>query len=139
MDVLVLVGRILFVALFLGSAMGHLTQTKAMSGYAASKGVPAATAATAGSGVLLLVGGLSVLLGVWADVGALLLVVFLIPTAFLMHPFWKESDPGNRQNEMVSFQKDLSLAGASLMLFVLFAYAGHDLGLMLTGPLFAIS
>jgi putative oxidoreductase len=33
--------------------------------------------------------------------GALLLVVFLVPTAVLMHGFWKESDPQAHQMEMV--------------------------------------
>ena len=138
MDVLVLIGRILFVALFLSSAFGHLTQTKAMAGYAASRGVRPAVPATVGSGVLLLVGGLSVLLGVWADLGALLLAVFLVPTAVLMHGFWRESDPQARQMEMVHFEKDLALAGACLMLFALISYAGCDLGLTITGPLFDI-
>ncbi|NUQ98649.1 MAG: DoxX family protein [Streptomyces sp.] len=138
MDVLVLIGRILFAALFLGSALGHLTQTKAMAGYAASRGVPAAAAATIGSGLLVLAGGLSVLLGIWADLGALLLVVFLVPTALLMHAFWKESDAQARQLEMVQFQKDLALAGAALMLLALIAHAGTGLGLTITGPLFHI-
>ncbi|WP_329503659.1 hypothetical protein RFN58_35765 [Streptomyces iakyrus] len=61
--------------------------------------------ATIGSGLLILVGGLSILLGVWADLGALLLVVFLVPTAVLMHGFWKESDPQARPLEMVQFQR----------------------------------
>ncbi|WP_267241825.1 DoxX family membrane protein [Streptomyces sp. PR69] len=138
MDVVVLIGRILFAALFLTSALGHLTQTKAMAGYAASRGVPAAVPATLGSGLLLLAGGLSVLLGIWADLGALLLVAFLVPTALLMHAFWKESDAQSRQLEMVHFQKDLALAGAALALFAFFAYAGSDLGLTITGPLFDI-
>jgi putative oxidoreductase len=136
MDVLVLIGRILFAALFLASAAGHLTKTKMMAGYAASRGVPAAVPATIGSGVLLLVGGLSVLLGVWADLGALLLVVFLVPTAVLMHGFWKETDPQTRQLEMVHFQKDVALAGAALMLLAFIAHTGSDLGLTITGPLF---
>jgi putative oxidoreductase len=138
-DVLVLIGRILFCVLFLNSAVGHLTKTKAMAGYAASRGVPAPVPATAASGVLLLAGGLMVVFGVWADLGALLLVVFLVPTALLMHPFWKETDEQAKTVEMVSFFKDLSLAGAALMLLAFFAYAGHDLGLTLTGPLFDIS
>ncbi|HCA88491.1 MAG TPA: DoxX family protein [Streptomyces sp.] len=136
MDILVLIGRILFATLFLGSAMGHLAKTDAMAGYAVSKGVPSAKAMTMGSGVLLLVCGLSVLLGIWPDLGALLLLLFLIPTAVLMHAFWKESDPGARQGEQVHFQKDIALSGAALMLFALFAYAGDDLGLTITGPLF---
>ncbi|MGP4005744.1 DoxX family protein [Streptomyces sp. 4N124] len=138
MDVLVLIGRILFAALFLASAVGHLTQTKAMAGYATSRGVPAAVPAVLGSGVLLLAGGLSVLLGVWPDLGALLLIVFLVPTAVLMHAFWKETDPQARQMEMVQFQKDMALAGASLMLLGLIAHADGELGLTLTGPLFDI-
>lgn len=138
MDVLVLIGRILFAALFLGSALGYLTKTTAMAGYAASRGVPAAVPATVGGGVLLLAGGLSVLLGVWADLGALLLVVFLVPTALLMHAFRKESDAQARQMGMVHFQKDMALAGAALMMLALIAHAGSDLGLTITGPLFGI-
>jgi putative oxidoreductase len=138
-DVLVLIGRILFCVLFLNSAVGHLTKTKAMAGYAASRGVPAPVPTIAASGLVLLAGGLMVAFGVWADLGALLLVVFLVPTALLMHPFWKETDEQAKTVEMVSFFKDLSLAGAALMLLAFFSYVGHDLGLTLTGPLFDIS
>lgn len=55
MDVLVLVGRILFAALFLMSGFGHLTQTKMMAQYTASRGVPQALAPTAvfGTGLLI--------------------------------------------------------------------------------------
>lgn len=136
MDVIALIGRILFVFLFFGSAFGHLTQTEAMAGYASSKGVPSAKAATLGSGVLMVVGGLMLLLGVWADLGALLLALFLIPTAFLMHNFWKETDPQAKQVEMVQFNKDLALAGGALMFFGLYAGVGSELGLTITGPLF---
>jgi len=134
--VLVLIGRILFVGVFLTAAMGHFRQTSAMTGYAQSRGVPAARAAVLLGGVLLVLGGLSVLLGVWADLGALLLLAFLVPTAVLMHGFWKETDPQARQLEQVMFFKDLGLAGASLMLLALVAHAGSDLGLTITGPLF---
>ncbi len=136
MSIVVLIGRILFVALFAQSAVGHFTQTRAMAGYAGSKGVPQPWLATFAAGFPLGLGALSVLLGIWADLGALLLVVFLVPTALLMHAFWKESDGQARQLEMIQFNKDISLAGASLMLLGLFAIAGHRLGLTITGPLF---
>jgi putative oxidoreductase len=135
-DAVAFVGRILFVAVFLGSGYAHLAQTQAMAGYAASKGVPGAKVATRASGVLLIVGALMVLLGIWADLGALLLVVFLIPTAFLMHAFWKETDPQAKQLEMVQFQKDLALAGASLVIFALIVQLGDGFGLAITDPLF---
>ncbi|GIH06817.1 hypothetical protein Rhe02_48840 [Rhizocola hellebori] len=136
MDVIVLIGRILFAALFLGSAYGHFAQREGMAQFAGAKKVPMPMVAVLGGGVLLALGGLSVLFGVYADLGSLLLVIFLVPTAVLMHSFWNESDPQARMMEMVQFNKDLGLAGAALMLFALFALVGDDLGLTLTGPLF---
>lgn len=136
MDVVALIGRILFAALFLGSAFGHLTQSEAMAGYAKSRGVPQARLAVLASGVLILAGGLMVLLGIWMDLGALLLVLFLIPTAILMHAFWKETDPMTKQTEMISFQKDIALAGAALTIFALYAGYSQNLGITITDPLF---
>lgn len=133
MDVVLLIGRILFAALFIGSGLGHLTQTEAMAGYAGSKGVPSPRLATQASGVLIVVGALSVLLGVWGDLGSLLLVLFLLPTSLLMHGFWKESDAMARQMEMIHFNKDMALAGAALVLFWAFV---QDPGLTITRSLF---
>jgi len=135
MSFLVLVGRILFSALFLYSAVGHLTKTKMMAGYAQMRGVPQAHVATLVTGVMLVVGGLSVLLGVWADLGALILAAFLLPTAVLMHGFWRDSGEA-RMMEQTQFMKDTALGGAALMLAGLFSLAGDELGLTLTGPLF---
>lgn len=140
MDILVLIGRILFAALFLSAAANHLTQTKGMASYAASRGVPAAVPATVATGLLLLLpGALSIALGIWADLGALLIAVFLFPTAALIHAFWKESEAQARQQEMTHFFKDYALGGAALMLLAFFSYVGNDLGLTITGPLFDIS
>ncbi|GGN91762.1 DoxX family protein [Nocardia rhizosphaerihabitans] len=136
MSVIVLIGRILFSALFIGAAIGHLSAAKATAQYAASRGVPSPTAAVYSSGVAMLVAGTSVLLGVWGDLGSLILVGFLVPTAFLMHAFWKETDAETKQHEMVHFNKDIALAGAALVFFAVFAATG-DLGLTLTGPVFA--
>jgi uncharacterized membrane protein YphA (DoxX/SURF4 family) len=139
MDILVLIARILFVGLFLSSGYGHLAQGAAMTGYAQSKGVPAARIMVLASGVLIVVGALMVLLGIWGDLGSLFLIAFLIPTAVLMHGFWKETDPTAKMHEQVHFSKDIALAGGALAFFVLFAYAGDNLGLTITGPLFSLS
>ena len=139
MDIIVLIGRILFAFLFLTSGYAHFAQRKMMAQYAGARGVPMPMPAVLGGGVLLVAGGLMVLLGIWADLGALLLVLFLIPTAVLVHGFWKDTDPQARQMEIVQFSKDTALAGASLMLFAFFSFVGDDLGLTITGPLFNIS
>jgi putative oxidoreductase len=136
MDLIVLIGRILFALLFINSGIAHFTKREMMAPYAAARGVPAAMAAVLAGGVLLLAGGLGILLGVWADLAALLLVVFLVPTAVMMHGFWKETDPQARMMEMTQFSKDLALAGAALMLFAFFSFTGDSLGLTITGPLF---
>jgi putative oxidoreductase len=133
MDVVLLGGRLMFGALFLASAVGHLTQTQALAAYAAARGVPLAPALTVLSGVQILLGGAAVVLGVWGDLGSLLLVVFLVATATLMHAFWRESERMSRQMEMVQFNKDVALAGAALGFFWVFA---NDPALTLTGPLF---
>ena len=77
MEILLLVGRLFFALLFIGSGIGHLRQTAAMAGYAASKGVPAAKASTILSGLLILVGAVLIALGFYADLGALLIFIFL--------------------------------------------------------------
>ena len=138
MDVVVLIGRILFALLFLGSGVAHITQRQMMTGYAASKKVPAAGVVVLASGVLIVVGALMVAVGVWPDLGALLLAVFLVPTAFLMHGFWAETDATARMNEQTHFLKDIALAGAALVMFGLFAHLGDDLGLVVLGPLFEL-
>lgn len=134
MDVVVLIARVLFAAIFLASGIGHLTQTEAMTGYAKYKNVPAAKLSVIVSGLLMLVGGLSVVLGVWGDLGSLLLLVAVAPIPFLMHKYWNEEGEA-RMNEQVQFNKTLSLIGGSIALFALFTLV-PDLGLTITGPLF---
>lgn len=136
MDLLLIIGRVLFALIFLNSGIGHLAQRDAMTGYAKSKKVPAAGAAVVGSGLLILLGGLGVALGFYADLAALLLVIFLIPTALVMHNFWTISDPMAKMTETVAFFKDLSLAGAALIIFALVG-SGVAFGPSLTDAFFS--
>lgn len=136
MDVVVLIARILFAAIFVASGIGHLTQTTAMAGYAQFKGVPLPKLSTVVSGVLMVAGAVSVLLGVWGDLGSLLLLVAVAPIPFLMHRYWAEEGEA-RMNEQVQFNKTLSLAGGALALFALFALV-PELGLTVTGPVFSV-
>ena len=91
------------------------------------KKVPAAKLAVPLSGLMIILGGVSIVLGLWIDLGALLLAIFLILTAFMMHNFWTIEDANQKMTETVSFFKNLSLAGAALIIFAL-AANGADLG-----------
>ena len=106
-----------------------------MTGYAKYKKVPAAKLSVIVTGLMILVGGIFVALGIYADLGALLLAIFLVPTAFMMHAFWKETDPTAKMNETVAFWKDLSLAGAALIIYALVS-GGAELGIHITKSFF---
>lgn len=112
MRILPLLGRILFSAMFIVSGMGHFSDQ--MIGYAASQGVPAASLLVPLSGVLAIVGGLSILFGFGARLGAWLIVAFLVPVTFMMHAFWNFTDPTMYQMQLVNFMKNLSMLGGAL-------------------------
>lgn len=107
-----------------------------MSAYTESMGLRHGRLFVIGSGVWQLAAALLVVLGAWADLGALMLAVFLVPTAAIMHRFWSAPDAETKMNEQISFNKDISLAGGALILLGFVVKAGDTLGYTLTGPLF---
>ena len=114
-----ILGRILLGGFFINSGINHFKGITMMSGYAQMKGVPMPKASVAFSGVLLLIGGLSILLGVYPTVGVVSLALFLIPVTYMMHAFWKVQDPMAKMGEMVNFMKNLALLGAALTLLAI--------------------
>ena len=114
MKYIVLLGRILYGAIFIMSGPSHFTA--GAIGYAASKGVPMASVAVPLSGIIALIGGLSILVGYKAKYGAWLIVIFLLPVTFMIHNFWTYTDPMQAQMQMANFMKNLSMLGAALMI-----------------------
>lgn len=109
------VGRVIFGGYFIFSGLHHFMEFGMMSGYANAKGVPVPSAAVALTGLMILLGGLSILLGVYPIIGVILLGAFLIPVSFMMHNFWKVQDPQMKMGEMINFTKNMALVGALLM------------------------
>jgi putative oxidoreductase len=118
MEYLFLIGRILYALVFVMSGINHLRNSGAMAGYAASKGVPAPRLAILGTGVLMLLGGLSIALGVQPTWGIVLITVFLIPTTVMMHNFWADTDPMARLNNLINFQKNVAMVGAAWVMLM---------------------
>ena len=54
----------------------------------------------------------------------------------MVHHFWTDEDEMTKQIEMTNFMKNLSITGGALLAFALFATAGDDIGLTVTGSLF---
>src|ERR1035438_9320413 len=122
MKYIVLVGRILFSFIFIMTIMGHFSQQDIS--FAAAAGVPLASFAVPISGIIALLGGLSIAFGYKAKWGAWLIVLFLVPITIMMHNFWAAPDKMNAQMQMAMFIKNISILGGALMI----AYFG-------TGPL----
>ncbi len=114
MKYIVLLGRILYSAIFITAGPGHFTS--GTIGYAAAKGVPLASVSVPVSGALAILGGLSILLGFKAKYGAWLIVIFLVPVTLMIHNFWTVADPMARQMQYLNFIKNVSMLGAALMI-----------------------
>jgi putative oxidoreductase len=138
MNAVMLVGRILFAFMFVMSGFNHLAKAEAMAGYAAYKKVPAPKLANLLSGVLMLLGGLSIILGVYADLGALLLAILLVAMAVKMHDFWNAQGEA-KQTEMIGFMKNISMAGGALFLFAYAATEDSNIGPALGKSLWALA
>lgn len=110
----VVLGRILFAAIFIASAPMHFSQT--MIGMASSLGVPLASIAVPAAGLLELAAGLSILLGYRAKLGAWALLLFLTPVTLMMHPFWAAPDQEAMALQLTMFMKNLSLMGGALLI-----------------------
>lgn len=115
MSILFLLGRIIFGGYFAFSGINHFLRLSGMAEYAKSKGVLYPHLAVAFTGILLLLGGLSILFGTYPRIGILFLLIFLLPTTFIMHNFWTIQDPQFKMIEMINFLKNLALLGATLM------------------------
>jgi uncharacterized membrane protein YphA (DoxX/SURF4 family) len=126
MNAVLIIGRILLAFMFINGGYSHFTKLEAMTGYAKYKKLPAAKLGVIISGLMILLGGLSILLGYYVDLGALLLAIFLISSALIFHDFWRETDATAKMNATTAFWKNISIAGAALIIFGL-AYKGHGI------------
>ena len=113
MALIPLIGRIFFAAIFIMSSLKHFSQ--GMIDYAASSGVPFPSLLVPASGVIALLGGVSIFLGFRARCGAWLLVLFLVPVTLMMHNFWAMEDAA-AQTQKIMFMKNLSMLGGALLI-----------------------
>jgi len=109
-----LIGRAMFAAIFLKAVPGHFQEETIA--FVSEQGIPWAGLFVPLAGFLALAGGLSVLLGWRAKLGAWMLVAFLVPVTFLMHPFWVVSDPVAAAMQEAMFFRNVSMLGGALLI-----------------------
>ena len=109
--------RILLVPIFVASALAKLTNWPETTARMTEASVPIADVMLAGALILEIVGAALVLLGLFARIGAVMLLAFLVPVTLLMHPFWIDAA------ELTDFLKNAAIAGGLVMIAAL--GAGH--------------
>jgi putative oxidoreductase len=111
-----LAGRIVFALPLLMMGSTHFFKMEAMVSYATLRGLPMPQASVILSGLVIVLGALSVLLGFRGKIGAWLVAAFLVGSAFSMHQYWNVSDILLAQEQMANFFKNIIMAGSALMI-----------------------
>ena len=116
--IVTVLGRIMISAIFLGAAVAnkipHFDEVAQMM---ASAGIPAARLMLVGAIIFLVAGGLLLIFGYKARIGAALLLMFLVLATYYFHHFWDIQDAQAKMQQMIQFQKNLSMMGT--MLFII--------------------
>jgi putative oxidoreductase len=109
-----LIGRILLSAIFITSGIAKLTDPAGALGYMNTVGIPHAGTLVYVAGAAELLGGLALVFGFLARLGALGLLLVMIPIQFYFHAFWNMTGPDAKM-QMVNFMKNLAIMGGLVM------------------------
>src|SRR5919106_6789386 len=133
---LFLIGRILFpLGVLIAGITFHIAKSPMAEGYARQMRFPIPAIAGWPTGIWMTAGSLSVILGVWGDVGALMIAAFVVPAAAWFHRFWQAPEE-QKMMQQGFFFRNAAILGGALIAFAIFTTVGHDLSFTLTDPLF---
>jgi putative oxidoreductase len=134
---IMLAGRLLFGGFFVSVGLqGHIQQSPALEGYARSANFPAPGIAGWPTGVWLIIGALSVGLGIWPDLGALMIAAFATIAASYFHRYWAIEDEMQKMTQQQLFGRNVVIVAFCLFMFATFAALGEGLRYAVTGALF---
>ena len=109
-DLAILTGRILLAFIFLRLGIGKIENSAGTVQNMVNHGMPYTTFFLIGAIILEVVGSISVILGYYTRFGAVLILIFLIPTILIFQNGF--ADP----KLMTQFMKDVSIFGGFLFL-----------------------
>ena len=117
MEVLFLIGRILFGGVFLMFGLMHFMKKKEMIEWIKTKEVGVPVLANFVAGLILVLSGICIVFGIFPQVAFILLIIFLIVVSFVMHDFWNiKNDNKEKMNQIIFFMYNVALLGANIML-----------------------
>ncbi|MGQ9646640.1 MAG: DoxX family protein [Thermodesulfobacteriota bacterium] len=108
-----LIGRILLVLIFLQSGISKIQNFEGTAQYMTSYGMPYTAFFLFGAIIFELAGSVFVILGYYARLGALLLLLFLIPVTIIFHTNFDD------HIQSIMFMKNVSMFGGCLILLAM--------------------
>ena len=109
-----LIGRVMLSAIFILSGLAKFLDWSGTAEHMTAQGLEPVNLLLPLAAVVEIVGGLAVLTGTFARIGAFALILFLIPTTFAFHDFWR-FEGAARTAQMANFFKNLGLMGGLLL------------------------
>ncbi|MBW2148289.1 MAG: DoxX family protein [Deltaproteobacteria bacterium] len=103
-----LVGRIFIAVIFLNSGYGKIMGFAGTQKYMESHGLPLVSILLVSAIFAEIAGGLSLVLGVYTRLGALALLLFMIPTTLIFHTDFTQ------RIQVIHFLKNLAIMGGIL-------------------------
>lgn len=144
MDVVELAGRLLLAATFLITPYGVIASAARVAGSPAFSGSAILNRVPLSARVLMIrascvasmTGAVLIALGLWPDLGALLVLAFLVGVTLVMHRFWEVEEWLPRKQKRDALLSNMSMAGGALLLFAA-VNQSQDVALsVLSSPLF---
>jgi len=111
-----LIGRGLLAWFFLSSAIGIMGDFEGQAQVMTIKHLPVPQLLLVATLMVLILGGLSLLIGFHTRAGALLLFAFTLIASMVMLDFWHVADPIGRNDEYDLFARNVAIAGGLLLL-----------------------
>lgn len=110
-----LVGRVVLAWYFLSEAMSTIGNWEATVSLMALKHIPAAPAVLALALIVLILGGVSLLLGYQTRYGAMFLFAFVLAATLVMHDYWNIHNATDREADYETFARNIAIAGGLLI------------------------
>ncbi len=114
-NAIALVGRLLFVVLFLPAGVGKVTDFSGTVGYVASAGLPLPTLGALAALLVEIIGSVALLLGLGTRPAAAVMTLFTLAASVFFHPFWSVPADQAFVTQLLFF-KNIAVAGGLLTL-----------------------
>ena len=107
--------RPLLASMFVAGGYDHLKDPGVRVDAVRAAGLAEPEKLVQGVGVAMLGGGLALATGRLPRLASLVLAGALVPTTYVGHAFWKETDPTTMQMQRANFLKNVSMLGGLLL------------------------